>query len=152
MIEDFINSLSILVSSGLFVDELKHGLTSLTFALAFYFKTKSIKYSLLVVLITYLIDADHLVDYFLYYGNNFSFTKFLQFDYFIITKRAVVPFHAWEWVALLSMLAYEKKKYRLQLSAVAVGIFAHLVWDSYTVSSVIFYSIIYRIAQGFMIL
>lgn len=154
LITDLFDALTIFYKSGLFFDEIKHGLVSLFFAGIFYYKTKNIKLSGLIIFITYAIDSDHLVDYLLYYGaNDFTFSKFIALDYFEITKRAVVPFHAWEWVLFLGLLAHEQtKKHRLLLSAIATGIFSHLVWDMATVGSLKFYSIIYRISLNFIAL
>lgn len=154
MLQDFLNSLSIFVQSGLFIDEIKHGLVSFVFASIFFYKTKNIKLSALIIFITYIIDSDHLVDYFLYYGlADFSFTKFLTFDYFKNTGRAIVPFHAWEWVLLISLLASQQtQKYKVFLYAIAAGIFAHLCWDMMTVGSFRFYSILYRISHSFIVI
>lgn len=152
MIQDLIQAIQIFITSGLFLDELKHGIINLLFAGLFYYKYKNLKLSLLVLFVTYIIDIDHLVDYFLYYGASFSFSTFIGLDYFRITQRAVVPFHAWEWVILLVMTSTQTKKYKLTLLAIATGMFAHLIWDSITVGSPLFYSILYRISQSFIVI
>jgi len=151
-IKDFVDAVGIFVNSGLFADELMHGFINILFAGIFYYKCRNIKMSALVLFVTYIIDIDHLVDYFLFYGVNFSFSTFISLDYFGITQRAVVPFHAWEWVVLLVMYSTQTKKYKLLLRAIATGMFAHLIWDSITVGTPIFYIILYRISQSFIVI
>lgn len=153
ILSDFLSSIQIFVISGLFLDEIKHGLISVFFAYIFYLKTKSLKHAIFIVFLTYLIDSDHLFDYFLYYGFDFSFAKFISLDYFEFTRRAIVPFHAWEWVIFMAAIAWSNnKKDNLLLKATAVGFFSHLVWDMVTVNSFWFYSIIYRISQSFIVI
>lgn len=137
--------------SGLAVDELMHGLVALPFAAFLYYKSRSVKYFLVPVAATYLIDMDHWVDYFLYYGGSVNLTRFLSGEYFAITSRAVVPLHAWEWLGILCVVAYIKKRWDSVCVGIALGVFAHLIWDSRTVGSVVFYSILYRISHGFII-
>lgn len=152
MINDFILALSSSIQSGLFVDEIAHGVVTLPFVFFLYLKTKSIRHSVVALLVTYLIDMDHWVDYFLYWGADISLVKFVDAEYFQITQRAVVPLHAWEWLFFLAALSVEQKKWKSILVGVTLGVFAHLIWDSHTVGSVIFYSILYRIYHGFILI
>lgn len=152
MITDILNALAHSLESGLFVDEIMHGVVTLPFVLLLYYKTKSIRFSLVPLFVTYLIDMDHWVDYYLYYGNHISLTKFLELDYFTFSGRAIVPLHAWEWMLCFSALAYEQKKWKSVYVGIALGMLAHLIWDSHTVGSVAFYSILYRAGSGFMLI
>jgi len=151
MINDLVAAFYHTLQSGLFIDEIMHGVVTLPFAAFLYYKTNSLKFSLIPLAITYLIDMDHWVDYVLYYGADVSIAKFVSGNYFEVTQRAVVPLHAWEWLLGLAALAWEGKKWKSVYTALAIGVFAHLVWDSHTVGSVIFYSIFYRIYNGFII-
>lgn len=151
VISDFINSLVIFVESGLFFDEIKHGLVTMPFVLLVYYKTKSTKLSFVTLLTTYLIDSDHLVDYLMYYGFDFSFTRFLSFEYFMNTKRAIVPLHGWEWALFLVLLGWERSRWKSYLTAIGIGVFSHLIWDSITVGSVLFYSFTYRALHEFIL-
>lgn len=152
LITDLYSAILLFISSGLFIDEIKHGIVSSIYAAIFYWKYRDLKLSLGIVLLTYIIDSDHLVDYVLYYGPEFSFTKFIRLENFALTKRAFVPFHAWEWAAFAAILSIQYKKQRKYLLAFATAIVAHLTWDSITVGSVIFYSIFYRISQSFIVI
>lgn len=150
MISYLLQIIAKMYSSGLLLDELKHGLVALIFALWLVRKTKQVKYGLIVMLVAYLIDLDHLTDYWLYSGINFDILRSLNFDYFRIMNRAVVPLHAWEWVLILVMIA-KSKKWKSLATPLSVGIFAHLLVDAWTQKSILFYSIIYRITTGFVL-
>ena len=152
MISDLILAFQHTLQSGLFVDEIMHGVVTLPFVALLYYKTKSVKDSLIPLVVTYMIDMDHWVDYVLFYGWDISLAKFVAGDYFDLTGRAVVPLHAWEWLFIVSLLARKKGKWKSVYTSLAFGVLAHLLWDSYTVGSVVFYSIIFRIINGFIIM
>jgi len=139
------------LNSGLTVDEVMHGLVTLPFALFILYKTQSVRLFLVAFLTTYLIDLDHLVDYFAFYGARFSLVEFLELDYFRLSGRAIVPFHAWEWVLLLSIKARQRGVNSVW-AALAMGIFSHLIWDSITLGSAAFYFIILRSLGGFSLM
>ena len=91
-------------------------------------------------------------DYFLFYGANPSLARFVSGTYFEVTKRAIVPLHAWEWLLGIIALSLEQKKWQSIYVAVALGMLAHFLWDSHTIGNPIFYSILYRIYYGFIII
>ena len=137
------------MSSKLLIQEIFHGVFALPLAYLIWVKTKSFKKAILVILLTYLIDIDHFLDYFLYYGMKININDFLSASYFEITKRAIVPFHAWEWALILAILAY-KKGWASFFTILLFSLLPHLIYDSITVGSAIFYSIIYRADKGFV--
>src|SRR3989344_955256 len=55
----------------------------------------------------FFIDIDHLFDYFLVFGLNFNLDYFLNSYQFISSRKVYVPFHAWEWVILLTYLFWK---------------------------------------------
>ena len=136
------------IPGDLFIQEIFHGVIAMPFAYLIYKKTKSLKHFLLVILFAYAIDVDHLIDYFLYFGLRFNLADFLSGVYFEVTNRAVVPFHAWEWLALLGLVAY-KRGWKSLFTVLALSLLAHLIFDSITVGSALFYSIMYRWFNGF---
>jgi len=150
MLLDLQSALVAMINSGLLVDEIIHGLVAIPFSLFLYSKTKSVKLSLIVVLLVYAIDVDHLVDYWSYYGFKFSFVEFVSLKYFVLKGTAYVPFHAWEW---LLILIYFVRKYgwKTYYASFALGLLAHLIWDVKTVGDPVFYSITYRILTRFII-
>jgi len=110
----------------------------------------------------FLIDADHLFDYFLVFGLNFELVKFFSNVQFGISNKVYVPFHGWEYVLLLSLLylnlevKFKKKKLYLAkfllsfILALNLGMYSHLIIDTLTNSVVLpGYSIIYRAVNNF---
>jgi hypothetical protein len=140
------------VLSNLIIYELFHGLVALPFAYLIYKKTKSIKYAFFVMLFTYLIDLDHLIDYFSYYGYSFNLYNFSNVDYFTYSGKAYVVFHAWEWVAAFGLLAYLRKRWNSIFTIITFALLPHLIVDTLTLKSVLIYSIIYRIITNFALL
>lgn len=114
-------------------------------------KTKSPTKAILVVFITYIIDLDHLFDYFLHYGASFNFKYFLEGSQFDESGRAFIPFHAWEYLAILA-LASIKKGWNSWPTVFLFGYAPHLILDSINVESFLFYSLVVRAATGFSFL
>lgn len=144
--------IKLFVESGLFIDEIRHGAVSAIFSIFLWSRNKSLKLALIPIFVTYMIDFDHLFDYFLYYGFNFNPVDYIRMDYFKNTARAVVPLHAWEWLFVISALAWQKRTWKSWQAAIALGLLSHLIWDSYTVGNPSFYVIIYRAIKSFIIL
>lgn len=135
--------------TGIVTHEIMHGLFFLPFGIYLYIKTKSVKHTFIALLVTYFLDIDHLVDYFYYNGLRFDLYTFLANRYFE-NKISFVPLHGWEWLAFVSFFAY-KRGWKSIYIAVAMGMLAHLLLDSITVGSFLFYSIIYRLSLIFLI-
>ena len=137
-----------MISESLLIQEIFHGVFALPFAYILWKKTTSWKKGFLVIVLSYLIDLDHLLDYFSYYGLTFSLTRFLSADYFVATKRAFVLLHAWEWAGLLSIFSW-KRGWKSIFTLILFAMLPHLIYDTITVRSFEFYSIIYRVGKGF---
>lgn len=150
MVNDLTTAFRLTLESGLFWNELVHAVIAAPFCLLLWKKTKDIKLSLIPLLLAYLMDIDHLIDYWDYYGLGFSLSKFVDLKYFEIPGRAYIPFHAWEWALLLLPFSI-KKGWKSRITAINLGVLAHLIWDMLTVGSFFFYSIIYRYLTGFRI-
>lgn len=136
--------------SGLLFQEIIHGVFALPFAVLLWKKTKSYKKVLALFLVTYLMDLDHLVDYFSYYGFEFNVSEFLGAEYFKMSKRAFTPLHAWEWIVILGVISY-KKGWNSIFTIFFLAMLPHVIWDSIVVGSVFKYSIIYRFLVGFVV-
>ena len=137
-------------NSGLLLDEVIHGLLGITFSLIFWLKTKNLRLSIVPFITVYAIDLDHLLDYWLYHGFGFNLVDFLRGEYFDVTGRAIVIFHAYEWILMLIYITWKKGWNTLE-SALIFGMSAHLIWDVYTVQSVVHYSLLFRALNGFVI-
>jgi hypothetical protein len=141
------------ISNSLLLDEALHGIVALPFSYFIWKKTHSYPKAALVVLTVYAIDSDHLVDFWSYYGLSFNIHNFFNTEYFRFNQKGYVPFHAWEWVVALAWLASRRKKpWNTWFASLGTGIFAHLLWDTYSIGSTVFYSITYRIFTNFALL
>ena len=134
----------------LFIDEILHGVVALPFAVFIFYKTKNWKLPLITLFAIYAIDTDHILDFWRFRAFSIDVGLFFQLDYFDQTGKALVLFHAWEWLLIMAYFSI-KKGWNHWLTAVSLGIFAHLLWDSHTVGSIMFYSFIYRASTGFSI-
>lgn len=137
------------LQSGLFISEVGHGLVAIPSALFLWRKTKSWKSILVLYLMVYFIDLDHLVEYFQIYGLGFNPLEFFRLDFFKIAGHAILPLHGWEWVLGLAYLT-RKKKWSFVPKIIMLGIATHLLWD--TIDNglpPVFYFIIHRALTGF---
>jgi len=148
---------------SLFLHELTHLVISLCIGFLVWKKyKKAFPAFFAAILGGFFIDADHLFDYYLVFGLDFNLKNFLESQQFLLSNKLYVPFHAWEWVALLSFLYlkldkqpkkrdFKISKYLLSfLLALTLGIYSHLIIDIITNKVVISgYSIIYRAVNNF---
>lgn len=146
--ESIYNSFYLAYHSGLLWHEIVHALFALPFCLILWNKTKSWKHAIIPLIVAYLMDFDHLFDYWGYYGFGFDLVRFFKMDYFHGPGRALVPFHAYEWVLILALLSI-KLGWKSYITAIVLGLIAHLIWDTISVGNILFYSILYRYSVGF---
>lgn len=105
-----------------------------------------------VFLTGFLLDIDHLFDYFLYYGPQFSLDTFLQTNHFVDAQTVYVPLHSWEISILLIFLGIKSEPKKVQALFLALGLSlgGHLIWDQITnPANILAYSFIYRILNNF---
>lgn len=137
------------ISSGLFLQEVMHGLFAIPFAALLWNKTRSSKLVILLFFVVYAVDIDHLFDYFAFYGfKKFSLLEFVSGLYFSETHQAFTPLHAWEWAGVLAILS-KKRGWESYYTVVLFGYLPHLIYDSLNIGNFLFYSIIYRALVGF---
>ena len=118
--------------SYLWLTELIHFFTALVLFLLFS-SLFGFSIGLLAFLGAFLIDGDHMFDYFVYIlktKKSFSLKRFFQANYFDETGKIFVPLHSWELAAVLMAL------YFVSFSAVflvlGVSMLVHLVVDQFT--------------------
>lgn len=136
------------LNSGLLLDETIHGSISFLFSVLIYKKTKELKLAVIPLIMAYAPDIDHLINYWIYHGVGFNLLDFVKMEYFSEPKQVFIPFHALEWVLVLSIISV-KRGWKSYITATNLGLIAHLVWDIITLKSVIYYSIIFRFITGF---
>lgn len=129
-----------------------HFIFGLGIGIFFYFRTKQKKYLLICLLASFLIDFDHLFDFWLASGFSLSISKFLELNFFEINNRVYVPLHSWELIALLIITSRFLKKYQNVLWAIALSMLAHIFWDalSYQIN-ILDYSLFWRASHDFKI-
>ena len=134
--------------NSLIIDEIVHGLVAIPFAYLLWKKTKSYKKVALLFIFTYFVDLDHLVDFFSFYGFKFNLTNFFNAEYFRITQKAYIPFHAWEWLLILAGLT-KIKGWKSFYAVILLALLPHFIYDSLRVGSFLSYSIVVRALNQF---
>ncbi len=101
----------------------------------------------------FLIDLDHVLEYFLVYGPHFSLLYFSQGRQFLVSDQIHLYFHAWEYLPLLLLSAYllrKKETIKVILITLAFAGSIHLLTDSVVNREPLkFYTISYRASVNF---
>lgn len=101
----------------------------------------------------FLIDLDHLLEYFLVFGWHFNLAYFLEGREFLLSNKIHLWFHAWEYVILflgLGVIFKRRKILEVSFIVLAFSIVVHLISDAlinrYQLK---YYSLAYRAEAGF---
>ncbi len=101
----------------------------------------------------FLVDTDHLIDYFLAFGLNFRLDYFLSGYHFLKSDKMYIIFHGWEYVIILLALVsiFRSKFLKSVFLALSLSLFFHLAFDSFSNEGLTpkSYSIIYRVENNF---
>ena len=101
----------------------------------------------------FLIDLDHVLEYFIVFGANFNLKYFFESRQFLSSDMIRIYFHAWEYLPLLLILAFifrKKEKLKIALVTLALAGAVHLVSDVLINDSYFkYYSIYYRASHNF---
>ena len=115
----------------------------LTLILAGFFRwlTDGWTWSVLGIIGGILIDLDHFVDYFLYYGPKINLSDFFNHRY-LASGKCYIFLHSWEVIMLMWIFSF----YFFWLTPVAAGMTLHLLTDWFfgSHSRLIHLSLIYR--------
>lgn len=114
----------------------------------FFYLTGSLQASMLCFLSGILLDADHLVDFWIYKGR-ITFSKEIYQHFYEKFGRVPVLLHSVELLVPIWLLGYLDNSYLISL-AISIGVLSHLVSDflSYELHP-LSYSLIYRISKKF---
>lgn len=101
----------------------------------------------------FLIDLDHVLEYFLIFGTTFNLEYFLESRQFLISEKIRLYFHAWEYVPIFLLLVWffrAKQKLQLIFVTLAFSSSVHLISDV-LINNYYFryYSIVYRYERDF---
>lgn len=101
----------------------------------------------------FLIDLDHVLEYFFTFGLHFNLNYFLTGRGFLISNKIFLVFHAWEYIPILLIIAWllrRRKNVCVFLLALTLGAIVHMTSDcflnNYPPRN---YSLIYRAAKDF---
>ena len=101
--------------------------------------------------VSFFSDADHLLDYLLFTEfNRFDVLEFLRSPQYRASGLPLLLFHAYEWVAGLSIIAWFSPRWRRPAFAAALGLFAQIFIDQLSYSlHPLHYFFIFRAMHGF---
>ncbi|MFA6194702.1 MAG: hypothetical protein WC719_03090 [Patescibacteria group bacterium] len=101
----------------------------------------------------FLIDLDHVLEYFFIFGPHFDLSYFMEGRQFLISNKIILIFHAWEYIPILLGVAWllrRRKNVSIFLLALTFGGIVHLVSDSFLNNyPPRNYSIVYRASNDF---
>lgn len=138
------------ITTDLIIHLTAHYFLAVSIAIFFWIATRRFWASIFVVLVGIFIDLDHLFDYFYAYGFSWSPELFFKHSFSAVSGKAFLPLHGWDLAALLFIIGQKSKK--IMVSALAVGIFAHLIVDQYLVANHPFaYLLFYRFINNFSV-
>lgn len=123
-----------------------HVVLSLVLAVFFWYRTGAWLWPLLTVVGGVLIDLDHFVDYFLYYGAKLNVGDFFNYRY-RASGKCYIFFHSWE----LMIFLWISSLFFRWLIPLASGVTLHLLIDQiprHGLNLKVF-SLVYRWRQGF---
>ncbi len=110
-----------------FLDIGSHVAITAFFAWLFYKHTLGWLWPCLAVLGGILIDLDHFLDYFMYYGAKFDIRDFVC-NRFLASGKIYLVFHAWELIFILLGLSF----FVSWIFPLAISMAAHILFDQLT--------------------
>lgn len=141
-------------ATNILFHEILHFLAAAVISIFIFKKFKSRKLVLVVFLVSFLMDTDHLTEGVMIYGLNFRKMLFpFRGGFFREAGYMTIFFHSWEF---LPIIIYVSKKinrfsYGIAISLAIVGhlLIDQLVYTSLYGMSLLQYSLIYRVANRF---
>lgn len=130
------------------LDLLAHLIVTLSLACIFFAKGNSLMAVFCCFVGGILIDLDHLLDYFSWYGNKFNIKDFLGSRYFAESGKLYLPFHSWELIIMLWVGAFATGLgwiYALSSSMTAHMVIDHAIHKK----KPLYYSLVNRWIKGF---
>lgn len=141
-------------AENVFIHELLHFLVAVLLSLLIYYKYHSFRLVLVVWLVTFLIDLDHLTEWFLLYKTNFLYiVSNFNGGLFRESGKMTIFFHSWELLPLIYFVGKKINRTKLALVIIiaAAGHFLtdQIVYSSLYGMSLFEYFFTYRALSGF---
>lgn len=134
--------------TGLFFHESTHFLVASFLSILFFWKFRSKKLILIIFASTFLIDMDHIVDYYNFSGNLRIWNFFSGFNIFVATQKVIVPLHSWELVIILGAWGWFKRMPAVLAVSLAFG--GHILIDQFSyMPNPVAYFLILRATHNF---
>ena len=136
----------------LLIDELIHFILALGIGLGCYLKFDNSWLIFVALIFGFLIDVDHLFDYFAYFGARFKLKDFLNTNsYMKSSGKIFVLLHGWEYVLLFWLIGHGIDVAGLDW-AMSLSYLAHLFWDNFSFSHhPLTYFLTYRLINKFSV-
>lgn len=113
-----------------FLHELSHFTVASFLSILLFWKFHSKKLIPTIFAVTFLLDLDHLFDYF-YFAQNLKFWEYFgSVDFFTVSGRNFVLIHSWELAIFLGIWAWLKKSPLILSISLSLG--GHLLVDQLT--------------------
>jgi len=125
-----------------------HFSIALFLSLLVFRKFRSIKLTLAVLAASFLVDLDHLFDYFYYTGDLKFWEYFLGMNIFTTSQKVFVLAHSWELAIFLGIWGWRRR--HLLAASISLAIAGHLLVDQLTwTPNPLAYFLIFRAANNF---
>jgi hypothetical protein len=118
-------------NSGLPMKVQYHTGISLALAIALYAAFRSLSLSMAAFITGIFVDIDHSFEYVREYGFRLDPEFFFYTFNNTLYKRVILPFHGWEWVALLAILSVAAN-YNTITAGMLIGLSSHLICDQFS--------------------
>lgn len=109
-------------------DELIHFLIASGIAIYIYWRYRKWSLVLIVYAAGFLIDFDHLVDFWIDVGWSADLSQFLRAEYFMEANRLILPLHAPELLVPTWLIAWYYRRFDIAW-AITLGLCGHLIFD-----------------------
>lgn len=107
-----------------------HLLVAFVLGLIVFWKFRSPKLIILLFIVTFLVDLDHIYDYFHITGNLSFWEYFSKIDVFGTSQRAFILAHSWELVIILGGWGWRRRQPAMLVVSLALA--GHLLVDQLT--------------------
>lgn len=141
-------------TTNIFYHEILHFLVASIISLFIFNKFKSTKLVIVVFLVSFLVDVDHLTEGIMIYGLNFREILFpFRGGFFREAGYMTIFFHSWEFLPIILFVSKKINRFSYGITIV-VAMAGHLLTDqvvytSFYGMSLFQYSLIYRAVNGF---
>lgn len=110
--------------------EIYHLAAALSAALFIYLFLGDLRFSILAFAVSFFVDIDHTLDYFLAEGFKIDLKSFFSGEFFEKWKRVMIIFHGWEYVLFfLAFFVFTRNPIFLTL---ATALLFHYIVDLFT--------------------